>query len=82
MSMEDEKITIELTKAEAWVLSEWLYRFNKNDDMNPDLFNDQAEQRALWNLEAVLERILALPPDKDYAGVLEEAYATLRYPEE
>ena len=80
--MENETITIELTKSEAWVLSEWLFRFNKNDDDNPELFNDKAEQVALWNLEAALERLLALPPDQDYAGVLEEAYATLRYPKE
>ena len=80
--MDNEKITIELTKAEALVLSAWLYRFNKDDDANSSLFEDQAEQRALWNLEAVLERILAEPFHPNYAVILEEAYATLRDPEE
>lgn len=38
---------IEISKDEALVLYEFLYRSNQNDTI---VFEDQAEQRVLWNL--------------------------------
>ena len=43
---------IELTKDEAIVLLEFLTRFSDNQKLN---LEHQAEERALWNLQCLLE---------------------------
>lgn len=48
---------IELTDAEALVLAEWLFRNSKKQE----LFDDQAEQYVMWNIECQLERELVYP---------------------
>lgn len=44
---------IELSDDEVLVLGNWLHRFNESGEA---AFEDQAEQRCLWNLEALLEK--------------------------
>lgn len=46
-----KKITIELMTDEALVLFDLLGRYSDNDKIE---IEDQAEQRALWNLECEL----------------------------
>lgn len=45
---------IELTDAEALVLSDWLHRNSKNKEM----FEDLAEQYVMWNIDCQLEKRL------------------------
>lgn len=70
-----KRIKIELTSDEALVLYDWLTRFNQR--ANTDLA-DQAEERVLFDLEALLEKALLAPLQPDYAAVLAQARANLR----
>jgi integrase len=67
----DPKATtpIELTRAEAIVLFDWLHR-HEDADTTP---GDAVEQRALWNLNAVLERTLVEPFQSDYNDIVQAA---------
>ena len=69
-------VKIELTKDEAIVLFEFLSRFNETD--NPDLFDDQAEQRVLWDIECILEKELAEPFRTDYDEIVKQARNRVR----
>jgi len=71
-----KKVSIELSNEEALVLLNWLFRFNEGD--NPSLFEDQAEERVLWDLEASLEKITSATFEKDYAKILEKAREKVR----
>ena len=51
----DKKYSIEFTKEELIVLSDLLFKINDSKILD-DFFEDQAEQRAMWNLEALLEK--------------------------
>jgi hypothetical protein len=70
-----ERVSLDLTRAEAIVLFDWLSRFN---DAEQREFVDQAEQRVLWDLEAMLESNLSEPFDPRYAELLAEARAKVR----
>jgi hypothetical protein len=70
---------IELTGDEALVLIDWLSRFNETGRAG---FEDQAEQRALWNLEAALEKSLVEIFDPRYVELVDDARERLRDPEE
>ena len=72
------KVTIELTADEALVLHDWLYRFNATQPT----FQDQAEQRVLWDIEASLESALVEPLAPNYLELLEAARARIRDPED
>ena len=65
----DAATPIELTRAEALVLFDWLGR-HEHDDTTP---GDAVEQRALWNLNAVLERTLVEPFQSDYHEIVKAA---------
>jgi len=54
---------------------EWLSRYNKAKDTQ---FEDQAEQRVLWDIEAMLESTLTKPFDAGYEEVLAKARAKVR----
>lgn len=69
--MKDKKVNIELTKEEAIALFEFLGRFNKNDDLNK--FEDQSEQRVLWDLECILEKELSEPFRANYHEIVKKA---------
>ncbi len=66
-----EKVNLELSKDEALVLFEFLARFN--EDNHPLLFEDQAEQQVLWNMEAILATKLAEPFYENYLQRLQQA---------
>ena len=70
-----QSITISLSHDEALVLFEWLTQFNAAPENE---FEDQAEQRALWNLEAALESVLTEPFRPDYQELLAAARSRLR----
>jgi hypothetical protein len=68
--MADKKVNIQLTKEEAIVLFEFLCRFNEKDD--PSRFEDQSEQRVLWDIECTLEKILSEPFRADYQAIIKK----------
>lgn len=74
--MAAEYVSLKLTRAEAVVFFEWLHRFNVKE-VGQD-FEDQAEQRVLWDLEATLESTLAEPLDPNYRQILNSARAKVR----
>ncbi|MBU1444650.1 MAG: hypothetical protein KJ938_07500 [Actinobacteria bacterium] len=67
-------VTLVLNGDEALVLFEWLARFNNGSSD----FEDQAEQRVLWDLEAMLEKALVAPLRADYADLLATARERVR----
>jgi hypothetical protein len=71
------QIVVELTEDEALVLFDYLVRTNKSEQRESV---DQAEQRALWNLEAVLEKTLVAPFDPKYSELVAAARERLRDP--
>jgi hypothetical protein len=78
-AMADNRIQLELSRDEALVFFEWLSRFNKVENST---FEDQAEQRVLWDIEAKLESILVEPLDANYDELLAKARAHVRDPVE
>lgn len=77
--MADKNVQLELSRDEAIVLFEWLMRFNKSDGAR---FEDQAEQRVLWDLEAMLESRLVEPFEPNYSDLLARARLSVRDSEE
>ena len=72
--MSDSRVTLDLTMDEAIVFFDWLSRFNRQTTN----FEDQAEQRVLWDLEAMLESVLSEPFESDYSEILRKARAAVR----
>lgn len=70
----DDRMNLSLSNDEALVFFEWLTRFNAS---RPE-FVDQAEQRVLWNLEAMLESGLVPPLRADYDALLNAARDRVR----
>lgn len=68
--MSDPEVVIRLTVTEAVVLDAFLRRYSETDCVT---IADQAEQRALWNLQCVFEKV----GDPSWPS-LEEARAELR----
>ena len=60
---------IELTKEEALVLSDWLYRNSKKSEY----FDDTAEQYVLWHIASQLDKELAEPFSEEYLSILSKA---------
>jgi hypothetical protein len=58
----EAEVEIRLSGDEALILFKCLSNFNDGDPR----FEDQAEQRVLWNLQAALERHLVAPLREDY----------------
>lgn len=73
---DEDRVTIRLTKEEAIVLFEFLGRFNERD--RDELFEDQAEQRVLWDIECILEKRLAEPFRADYPAIVRRARERVR----
>ncbi|RBW62489.1 hypothetical protein DS884_02495 [Tenacibaculum sp. E3R01] len=74
--MADKKVNIELTNDEAIVLFEFLARFNESDDLSR--FEDQSEQRVLWNIECILEKELSEPFISNYQDIIKIARENVR----
>jgi len=72
----DESIQIPLTKDEAIVLLEFLMRVN--DKPVENLFEDQSEQRVLWDIECVLEKQVFEVLISDYEAQVEQARGRVR----
>jgi hypothetical protein len=74
--MNKENVDISLSKSEALVLFEFLVRINQKADEG--MFEDQAEQRVLWDLEASLEKQLSEPFRPDYSELINKARQEVR----
>ena len=72
-----ERVCLELTGDEALVLFEFLQRF---DDEGTLVLQDQAEERALWNLHCLLQRQLVEVFDPGYQALVAAARHRLRDP--
>lgn len=72
-------VSVRLPRNHALVLFDFLSRYSDTDRLE---IVDQAEQRALWDLGADLETVLAEPLRDDYQRVLEEARLAVRDREE
>ncbi len=75
-SQRGEKVFLEFSKEEAIVLFEWLTYSNKT--MDPKFFQDQAEQRILWDMEACLEEVINETFDTDYSKIVSSARKEVR----
>jgi hypothetical protein len=75
-SEDSENVSLNLSSDEALVLLEWLHRFNT--EARPTSFQDQAEQRVLFDLEAVLETVVSASFLKDYYEILAKARERIR----
>lgn len=72
----NDKILIEITKEEAIVFLNWLTVFNEKN--NQEIFQDQAEERILWDFEAVLEKVIDETFDENYIEILSNARKKVR----
>ena len=50
-----DAVLLSLTREEAVVLSDWLYRNSRNKEY----FADEAEQTVFWGIECMLEKVLS-----------------------
>ena len=73
---ENENVALKLSINEALVLIEWLSEFNKKD--NTLLFEDQAEERVLFDLESSLEKVLSQTFEGNYLDKLLSARREVR----
>lgn len=60
------------------MLFDWLTRTDERTNAFGDLVEDQAEKRALWNLTALLERVLIEPFSAQYRELVDQARDSLR----
>ncbi len=74
-SNKPNEIDVSLTPDEALVLFEFLSRYSDTGELR---IEDQAEQRALWNLCCLLEKELIEPFDPGYAKLLQSARDRVR----
>lgn len=78
--MKNRVVKVEFSNDEALVLFEYLARTNENT--TEDQFDDQAEQRVLWDLECILKKQLTEPLLSNYDQLLSEARSKIRDPKE
>lgn len=75
-SKKNDKISLDLSNDEALILFEWLCRFNECD--HSVHIQDQAEERILFDLEAILENSMNEIFDNDYKDKLLQARERIR----
>jgi hypothetical protein len=73
---ENNSIVIKFSAEEALVLLEWLHKFNEVE--HPALFQDQAEERILFDLEAELETVVSDTFSSNYQESLLKARQKIR----
>lgn len=73
--MSETSVAIRLTNDEALILFDLLHRWEDEEGVSAP--QSKAEQVALWNLSALLERELREPFDSRYAELVAEAAARL-----
>ena len=66
---------LDISKDEALVLWNFLRRYSETDLLGTE---DQAEQRALWNLECVLEKMVGNLYEGEWEVALNTAYDKVR----
>lgn len=76
--VQQKDVAVKLSHDEALVLFEWLSRTDDLTNHFGGIVEDQAEQRALWNLTALLERAMTDPFRPEYSTLVERARARLR----
>jgi len=72
----ENDILIKLSNDEAIVFLHWLFRFNNNDTNH--FFEDTAEQRILWDIEAVLEKVVSESLASNFQDILLKARQKIR----
>ena len=72
--MKNEAFALELTREQALVLFDWLVRFNESDYV----FEDQAEQRVLWDIECLMEKKMPVVLNSNYSELVKLARAKIR----
>lgn len=72
----NRNIAITLSEDEALVLLEWLHNFNEEE--RPTLFQDQSEERILFDLETELEKVISGTFADDYKNILLKARERIR----
>jgi len=65
---------IEITKEEAVVLSELLYRISEKNQY----YEDISEQYVLWKIEAQLDKLLTEPMMENYSDILKASRDAVR----
>ncbi len=70
-----EEVEVKVTKDEALVLFDFLSRFSNNESLN---IQDQAEERALWNLTCIFEKALEEPFSREWESIIKAARNRLR----
>lgn len=73
-----DAVSVLLNHDEALVLLAWLHRFNEIDDFDQKNIIDQAEERILYDLESIIERILPAILDGNYKELLLKAREKIR----
>ncbi|MCH9626169.1 MAG: hypothetical protein S4CHLAM123_13620 [Chlamydiales bacterium] len=73
---ENNRIYLSLSNDEALVFFDWLSRLNECE--NAALFQDQAEERILFDLEALLEKTVTIIFENDYGNQLLRAREHIR----
>jgi hypothetical protein len=71
----EQRITLTLSQDEGLVLFEWLTRLNAG---HGQVFDDQAEQRVSWDLEAMLEPQISSLLSQEYPERLRHARDSVR----
>ncbi|MDY6024793.1 hypothetical protein [Bergeyella zoohelcum] len=71
----NKKILMEFSKEESIVFFSWLNYFNENSE---NMFQDQSEQRVLWDLESSLEKIILDVFSDDYNDKLKKYRELIR----
>ena len=66
-----EDVSVSLTGDEALVLFDLLHRWEDAEQVGTP--QDKAEQVAVWNLSAALEKVLIEPFNPDYARLVSES---------
>ncbi len=78
----DRSVALTLSYDEAVVLFELLQRWETDGTLEALVFEDQAEQRVLWDLSASLEPMMDEVFSQDFGERLEQARAAVRDPAE
>ncbi|MGW4850220.1 hypothetical protein ACWEPZ_03185 [Streptomyces sp. NPDC004288] len=71
--MDEELVTIKLTRDQAFVLSDWLYEVMMQSDKLDAIVPDQAVWSGIYAISGTLETILPEVFMPDYVGRLEQA---------
>ena len=66
-----EQITLKLTNDQALVFFDFLTRLNENTYCT--IFQSEAEQKVIWNMQTQLEKTLAEPLMENYEELLKIA---------